>query len=103
MKIQALFIIFLLGTSAAKAQDGVIKIQVTDDLRKKFAAEARQPDPSQIVSVTPPELLKQSNPELKQADASQIVTETPPSLRKRAFSLPPVNAPAGGTAVPEKQ
>lgn len=85
MKGQALFIVFLFTALAAKAQDGVVHMQVTDELRQKFAREAKAPDPSQIVSTTPPELLKASHPVLLEPDSSQIVTETPPALRKKTI------------------
>ncbi|MCW3084295.1 MAG: hypothetical protein JWP12_1661 [Bacteroidetes bacterium] len=100
MKSQALFIGFLFIGLAAKAQDGVEKIQVTDELRQKFALEAKAPDPSQIVYITPPELLKKSNPVLLQPDPSQIVTETPPSLRKKTLSLQQTGDPQNVSGTP---
>ena len=100
MKSPALFIGFLFIALAAKAQDGVTKMQVTDELRKKFASEAKAPDPSQIVYTTPPELLKRSNPVLLQPDPSQIVTETPPELRKKTLPLPQANGTQNATDTP---
>ena len=95
MKAHLLLVGFLLAAAAGKAQaqEGVVEMKVTEELRKKFMEEAHLPDPSQIVSVTPPQLLKPSAVILHDPVASQIVTETPASLRKRSLAAPAPSEP----------